>query len=107
MIEAKARENGTPNVEPILGAYGDPLLPRRDINLAFIHDTLHHIENRAEYLQALAGYMGPGSRIAIVDYDGNHPANPHRNDPDLLVTPDQVDGWLRSIGFYMIYTKRN
>jgi len=119
MIEAKARENGVANITTVLGEFGDPKLPRRDVDVAFFHDVLHHIEQRAAYIQALAAYMPSGSRIVVVDYDKNVPGVPHSNQPEMLIGPDDVATWMREAGFsvtreiemfddkfFVVYTKR-
>jgi SAM-dependent methyltransferase len=31
-------------------------------------NVLHHVHDRADYLRALGGRLGPGGRIAIVDF---------------------------------------
>ena len=103
----------------MLGEFGDPKLPVRDIDVAFLHDVLHHIEQRAAYIRAVAAYMGPGSRIVVVDYDMNVPGVPHSNQPEMLIGPDQVAGWMSAAGFdvtrevemfddkfFVVYTKR-
>ena len=118
IIEAKARENGVDNVEAVLGEFGDPKLPR-NVDVAFIHDVLHHIEERQAYIQALAQYMSIGSRIVVVDYDKNVEGVPHSNQPEMLIGPEEVAGWMRTAGFevsrevdmfddkfFVIYTKR-
>jgi cyclopropane fatty-acyl-phospholipid synthase-like methyltransferase len=99
LIEAKARENGVSNITAVLGEYGDPRLLRRDVDVAFFHDVLHHIEQRAAYLQALAAYMPSGSRIVVVDYDKSVPGVPHSNQPEMLIGPDEVATWMREAGF--------
>lgn len=119
MIEEKAHGSNVHNVQAVLGEFGDPRLPRNDVQLAFFHDVLHHIEDRQGYLRTLDRYMAPGSRVAVVDYDGRHPATPHQDQPAMLITPDDVDGWMRNAGyaleqeiemfeekFYRIYRKR-
>lgn len=58
-----------PNIEPVLGLPDDPALPAADVDLAFMNDVLHHIENKATYLKNLARYMKPDGRIAIVEFD--------------------------------------
>ena len=118
IIRKKANEQGVANISTILGEFGDPRLPRRDIDVAFFHDVLHHIENRGAYMQALAKYMAPGSRIVVVDYDKDKPGNPHANQPEMLIGPDDVRGWVAAAGFeptrevnmfpekfFVIYTK--
>ncbi len=118
LIEAKAREYGADNVRAVLGEFGDPKLPQ-NVDVAFLHDVLHHIEQRQAYIQALARYMSVGSRIVVVDYDMNVPGVPHSNEPAMLISPDQVAGWMRAAGFeptqefdifddkfFVVYTKR-
>ena len=96
-IEKRAKAAGAANVQTVLGQFTDPALPAADVDLAFMHDVLHHIENRAGYLKALAKYLKPGARLAIIDY---HPAqSPHRDQPSLIVSKDQAGAWLADAGF--------
>jgi predicted methyltransferase len=99
MIEEKADSAGLENVQTVLGEFGDPKLPRTDVTVAFFHDVLHHISERQAYLQTLAGYMAPGSRIIVVDYDMHVPGVPHSDDPTLLIGPEQVEEWMGNAGF--------
>ncbi|HUF76824.1 MAG TPA: hypothetical protein VMM35_11130, partial [Longimicrobiales bacterium] len=68
---------------------------------------------------ALAQYMSVGSRIVVVDYDMNVEGVPHSNQPEMLIGPEQVAGWMRAAGFevsreiemfedkfFVVYTKR-
>jgi len=119
MIAAKAEQGGVTNIHPLLGEFEDPKLPRNDFDVAFFHDVLHHIADRGPYLQKTASYLKQGGRIVVVDYDKNLPGNPHANQPEMLISPDEVDGWMRAAGlrltrrvemfqdkFYVIYTKQ-
>lgn len=99
MIQEKAREAGVDNVSTVLGEFGDPRLPRRDVDVAFFHDVLHHVEDRRAYIQALASYMAPESRVVVVDYNGSVDGVPHSNQPEMLITPEQVAGWMAAAGF--------
>ena len=95
-IARKAEEARAANVRPVLGAFTDPQLPARDVDLAFIFDVLHHIDDRATYLRSLASYLRPGGRIAVIDF---HPElGPHKNDPKLQVTRDQTREWMAAAG---------
>lgn len=95
-IARKAEEARAANVRPVLGAFTDPQLPARDVDLAFIFDVLHHIEDRATYLRSLASYLRPGGCIAVIDF---HPElGPHKNDPKLQVTRDQTREWMAAAG---------
>jgi 2-polyprenyl-3-methyl-5-hydroxy-6-metoxy-1,4-benzoquinol methylase len=95
-IEKKAAAEDVKNVVPVLGAFTDPKLPARNMDVALFHDVLHHIEDRAGYLKAMAGYMKPSGRIAIVELP---PTGSHKDDPSLIVTKDQVKGWMADAGF--------
>ena len=99
MILAKAVLEDVSNISAVLGGFLDPRLPREDVDVAFFHDVLHHIEGRQEYLRTLAGYMAPQSRIMVVDYDMNVEGVPHSNQPEMLIGPDQVDQWMTIAGF--------
>jgi len=48
-VDQKAEQNGLQNVELVLGEFGDPKLPRRDVDVAFIHNTSHPIAGRRDY----------------------------------------------------------
>jgi len=118
MIDEKAREAGLENIQTVLGEFEDPKLPRRDVDVAFFHDVLHHVEQRQAYLMTVASYMAPGSRIVVVDYDMNKAGVPHGNQPEMLISPEQVAEWMANAGFevtreidlfeekfFVIYTK--
>ena len=95
-IRAKAQSEHVSNIIPVLGAYTDPQLPASDVDVVLFHDVLHHIEKRAEYLKAVAHYVKPHGRIAVVELPPN---GSHKDEPALIVTKDQVKGWMAAAGF--------
>jgi ubiquinone/menaquinone biosynthesis C-methylase UbiE len=120
MIAQKAVDGGVENIQTVLGEFTDPKLPRSDIDVAFFHDVIHHIEGRQAYLQATARYMAPGSRVVVVDYHGDLPGAPHSGQPELLITLRQVREWMSVAGydltqefdlfddkFFVVFTKRD
>lgn len=96
-IGQKLTQQHITNVVPVLGKFTDPALPAMDVDLAFFHDVLHHIEDRAGYLKSLARYMKPSGRIAVVELDPERGS--HRDDPALRLTKEQVAGWMSAVGF--------
>lgn len=90
------------NVKTVLGAFTDPRLPARDVDLALFSDVLHHIEKRTEYLQALAKYMKPTGRIAVIELDSK--TGGHKDEPALQVTKPLLDGWMSAAGFKPVQT---
>jgi SAM-dependent methyltransferase len=95
-IATKMKAQGVANVTLVKGAFADPTLPAQDVDVALFHDVLHHIADRAGYLKATARYVKPGGRVAIVDLP---PDGAHKDDPSLVVTRAQVDGWMAAAGF--------
>jgi ubiquinone/menaquinone biosynthesis C-methylase UbiE len=96
-IAGKARAAAASNVLAILGQAGDPALPAADVDLAFMHDVLHHVDDRAGYLRAAAKYVKPAGRFAFVEPDAT--TGVHRDDPKLQVTKEQLTAWMAAIGF--------
>ncbi len=120
MIAQKAVDGAVENIQTVLGEFTDPKLPRRDVDVAFFHDVIHHIEGRQAYLQRTAMYMAPGSRVVVVDYHGDRPGAPHSGQPELLITLRQVQEWMSVAGydmtqefdlfeekFFVVFTKRD
>jgi ubiquinone/menaquinone biosynthesis C-methylase UbiE len=96
-IDARAKAAGVANVTTILGEFSDPKLPAADVDVAFLHDVIHHIQDRPAYLKSVLKYLKPDGRIVVIDYN---PANsPHNGDASLQVSKEQAGGWLAAIGF--------
>ena len=96
-IRDKAAREQAGNVHAVLGQFGDPALPAADIDIAFFHDALHHVADRAGYLAQLVKYLKPSARIAIVEMDTVK--GPHRNDPSLQITKAQLDDVMTRLNF--------
>ena len=101
-INQRDKEENIRNVQTVLGEFNDPKLPARDVDLAFINDVLHHIENRAAYLKALGGYLKPDGRIAIIEMNKDDPNTPHKNQPELLVSREQILSWMSDAKFKLV-----
>ena len=96
-IERRAKEAGVANVQTVAGAFTDPMLPAADVDVAVMHDVVHHIEDRPAYFRNLARYLKPGARIAVIDYHALQ--SPHAADKTLQVSKEQAAFWLADAGF--------
>ena len=67
-LAARASKESLPHLLPTLGSAEDPGLPAASVDLIFICDVVHHIENRQAYYAKLAKALKSGGRIAIVDF---------------------------------------
>ena len=97
-IAQRAKEENIKNIQPILGEFDDPNLPTR-VDVAFFHDVLQHIEHRQAYLKKLATYLEPDGRVVVIDLIFDRPDGPHRNQPEMHITQEQVRVWMAAAGF--------
>jgi 2-polyprenyl-3-methyl-5-hydroxy-6-metoxy-1,4-benzoquinol methylase len=101
-INQRNQQEQIRNVKTVMGEFRDPKLPVHDVDLALINDVLHHIENRAAYLRALGSYMKSSGRIAIIEMNKDDPNTPHRKQPELLVSRQDIDQWMSDAGFKQV-----
>jgi ubiquinone/menaquinone biosynthesis C-methylase UbiE len=67
-LQERAAKDGFENLKPVLGMPDDPRLAAASVDLVFICDVIHHIENRGPYYAKLAKALRPAGRLAIVDF---------------------------------------
>ena len=116
-IDRKVDELHIATIETVLGTPTDPNLPTRSVDLALMHDVLHHVEQRQAYLKAVAQYLKPTGRIAVVEF--NPKDSPHKADASLVVSKEQAAAWMAEAGlvpaediqlfadkWFVIYTRR-
>jgi len=96
-IRKRAAEAGLNNVTTVLGSFTDPNLPVKNVDVAFFHDVLHHVEDRAAYLKSAGAYLKPTGRVVIIDYEANQ--GPHAKQAELQVTRQQLGPWMAAAGF--------
>jgi ubiquinone/menaquinone biosynthesis C-methylase UbiE len=95
-IGRKIKDQHITNVQPVLGKFADPALPASDVDLALMHDVLHHVDDRAGYLKQVVRYLKPAGRIAIVEPDAEKGG--HRDNPKLQITREQLRTWMTEAG---------
>jgi cyclopropane fatty-acyl-phospholipid synthase-like methyltransferase len=102
-IGQRARQENLGNLQPVLGEFGDPKLPSRNVDVAFFHDVLHHIEHREAYLKTLAPYLKPAARIVLIEIDPHNPNHPHQQHVEkehgMQLSKESVTQWLAGLGF--------
>ena len=99
-IKRKADQAHVTNVETVLGKYTDPNLPVKNVDLVFFHDVLHHIQDRGGYLKSVSGYLKPGGRVVVIDYEQGQ--GPHKAAPELEVSREQLGGWAKDAGLKQV-----
>lgn len=69
-VHEHAEQQGIAQIHTILATPQDPRLPADGVDLVFISNTYHHIDDRPAYFGRVKPHLRPGGRIAIVDFDG-------------------------------------
>lgn len=91
----RVKNMGLTNVIPVQAAPDDPRLPEK-VDLIFIADTYHHIDNRAQYLRKLHDSLKPGGRIAIIDFRMDSVDGPPKS---ARSTPDRIKAEMGRAGY--------
>jgi ubiquinone/menaquinone biosynthesis C-methylase UbiE len=68
-LEERARDEGRANVVVVRGEFDDPKLPDGEIDLVFLANTYHHIEDRSDYFRRVLTDLAPNGRVAVVELD--------------------------------------
>lgn len=96
-MRRRFRTEKLPQIKVIAATPSDPKLPA-PVDLIFICDTWHHIENRAAYARTLRQYLRKAGRVVIVDFkpDADPAIGPPR---EMRLSPEQISDELRGGGF--------
>ena len=108
------REGLPPNIELLLGDATATTLPGQSVDLVFLANVWHELDDHAAVLVEAKRVLRPNGRIAILDWrpDVVQPPGPplaHRIAPDAVGTTVQKEGWkvdsTRNVGSYSYLVK--
>jgi len=97
IIARNADRLGLANIRTVAAAEDDPLIPE-PVDLIFICDTLHHIQNRGSYLETLRRYLRPSGRLAIIDFDGGFP----HVSASMRYERSELESWMQQAGYELL-----
>jgi SAM-dependent methyltransferase len=97
----RAAEEGLDNVLPIQGKPDDPALPEA-VDVAFMCNVAHHIEDRTGYFRKLAAQLQPGGRVIVVDFEKDAPDDVPGPPPAMRVARDALVAELELAGFELV-----
>lgn len=67
LLEKDAGEQGRENVVFVLAPFDDPTIPEA-VDLIFVSNTYHHLEDRPAYFSNAQKYLKPGGRVVVLEY---------------------------------------
>ena len=97
-IDKVVRSDGIYTIRTVLGGEEDPRIPEL-VDLIFICNSLHHIDNRGDYLKTLSRYLRPGGRLAVIDFRDED--SPHLI-PSLNFSQNELETWAKRAGYRML-----
>ena len=68
-LEERCRENGIQNIQIILGEENDPLLPKANIDLVMIVNTIQFVDDPTLFLNNIKSCLKSNGRVAIITWD--------------------------------------
>jgi ubiquinone/menaquinone biosynthesis C-methylase UbiE len=68
-LDERVRDEGRANVEVVRATFDDPKLPDGEVDLVFVSNTYHHIQERPAYFRRLLLDLAPNGRVAILELD--------------------------------------
>jgi SAM-dependent methyltransferase len=98
-LNERAEREDLPNLSSILGKPDNPQLPE-PVDVVFICNTYHHIEDRQVYFEKLKKNLRAGAKLVIVDFiKGKLPIGP----PDQMkLAPDEVNSELSALEYHLV-----
>jgi ubiquinone/menaquinone biosynthesis C-methylase UbiE len=67
-INRRIRDLGVKNLVTVLSDSDDPLLPKSSVDVIFVCEVWHHIENQAKYLAQMRQILKSGGRVVMIDF---------------------------------------
>ncbi|MBI5664390.1 MAG: class I SAM-dependent methyltransferase [Nitrospirae bacterium] len=98
-MEDDAKKLNLSNYEARVVKTDDPGLAPHSVDVIFLCDTYHHIENRVEYFRKLSQSLNPDGRIVVVDFIKDTDFGPPR---DHKMAKEVVIEELQKAGYRLI-----
>lgn len=96
-LTERAREQRVGNLVALRASAEDPGLDR-SVDVAFMCDVYHHIEDPVTFFQRVRERLDSDGRVVIVDFDPAAPEDAPGPPRAMRVSPDQVAARLREAG---------
>lgn len=109
MLDENVKSRNLANVEIILGDYDNPKLPINRLDVVFIMDTYHEMEEYNTILKHVYKSLKSGGRIVIIEKLKSHIKGESRADQvdAHSLSPKYVKKELMSAGFILLHQEDN
>ena len=97
LLQKNVQERSLENVEPVLGKFDDPRLPKRAIDLALLVDVYHEFSEPQKMLDRIRESLKPDGRLVLLEYRKEDPKVPIR--PEHKMTVAEVKAEVEPEGY--------
>lgn len=99
-IHHKAMSADIKNIEVVLASEDDPKISAK-VDIVFICDVLHHLKNRAEWLDKLSSKIKKGVKLILIEFkEGNLPEGPPEK---IKISGKEMLALVTKAGFTLIH----
>ena len=99
-INRRIRDLGVKNLVTVLSDPDDPLLPKSSVDVIFVCEVWHHIENQAKYLAQMRQVLKPGGRVVMIDFQKRElPVGPP---VEMKIAREDLLAQMQSNGFRLV-----
>jgi arsenite methyltransferase len=67
-INRQAAENGLINIKTVLATKKSIPIPHHSVDLVFVRNVYHHLQNRVQYFMQVKQLLSPSARVSIIEY---------------------------------------
>jgi len=99
-LHARAKAAGVSNIVPVLASLDDPHFPAGRLDLVFIADTYHHLQQRVDYMRRLSRALAPGGRLVLIDYKPGQLA--HGPPPEHKLAAGVMESEMKQAGYVLV-----
>lgn len=85
LLQRRAKQEGIPNIVPVLGATDDPKLPPGAIDLALMVDVYHELSAPQAFVRRLREALKPDGRLVLIEFRKEDPRVPIRPEHKMSV----------------------
>lgn len=98
-IRERAKKAGLEQIEVVAATAESAELPAGKVDLVFMCDAYHHVEQPGAYLRSLRRAMAEGGRLVIIDYEKGEKGSWHYD--HIRATPEQFRAEFEGAGFVL------
>ena len=85
-LRHRCERDGIGNLETILGTVTDPKLPAGKMDIVYLINTYHHLDDPVELMRSILPALKPGGHLVIIEHDsekypgaGRHHSTPQKD----------------------------